>query len=139
MMLCWSQGAAYYFRPYVILGPELSLFQRNARRARELLFKMVSAHLANGGDPSIIGCIHFDLAKTGRDLYNGFLPQQGSAREVREWLEDLTEHGQVESLQIVCDRSPWYIPWNLIYAGEPRKGDCSSGDIRRMRAAHEPF
>jgi hypothetical protein len=118
---------------------ELALFRRNATKARRLLFDLVSAHLTTQSGPSETGHTHFQLAKTGRDLYNGFLPRRGVAREVRDWLEGLTKDGQVESLRIVCDRSPWLVPWNLIYAGEPREEDFSCCDNQRLCAAHEAF
>src|SRR5262249_28743355 len=60
------------------------------------------------------------LAQAGHELHKRlFKPEDaGVATKVQQWLMKLRDRNDVESLEVVVDRSPG-IPWNLIYDQPP--------------------
>src|SRR5262249_16850335 len=48
--------------------------------------------------------------------------------DVAGWLKDVTGSGQVDSLEVVCDGQPWFVPWNLVYDEEPDESAFADGD-----------
>ena len=69
------------------------------------------------------------LAECGHNLYNQVFDRAARdgerVEQISTWLRDITETGQVESLEIVCDGQPWFAPWNLVYDERPRGGSVS--------------
>jgi hypothetical protein len=118
----WSEGPAS-FQPYQITGTRFMLFQKLAKEARERLTDLVKEYLnagREGGHPTTDPCVRkscFRLAETGHKLYQQVFAPDG-AREVQEWLEELRDQGQVESLELVLD-GPRFVAWNVLYDREP--------------------
>ena len=120
----WSEGSAS-FKPYSLCGEQVDDFRANVHAARQSLFALVRHHERPREDRDLPEYEHAcaELAECGYNLYKQvFDPAARDGERVEEiaiWLRGITETGQVESLEIVCDGEPWFAPWNLIYDEQP--------------------
>jgi WD40 repeat protein len=107
----WSTGPAS-FEPYDLTGTAWHDFQRLAAQARQRLAQDLTVEPARTSA---------ELAEVGHQLYRAIFrldaAQRGSAAEIQQWFERLSQAGQLESLEILSD-IPGRIPWNLL-CGEP--------------------
>ena len=120
----WSEGSAS-FKPYALYGEQVDDFRANVQAARDSLFALVRHHERRIEDrdlPEYERACH-ELAECGHNLYNQVFDRAARdgehVEEISTWLRDITETGQVESLEIVCDGQPWFAPWNLVYDEQP--------------------
>ncbi len=120
----WSEGSAS-FKPYALYGEQVNDFRANVQSARDSLFALVRHHERRIEDrdlPEYERACH-ELAECGHNLYNQVFDRVARdgehVEEISTWLRDITETGQVDSLEIVCDGQPWFVPWNLVYDEQP--------------------
>jgi formylglycine-generating enzyme required for sulfatase activity len=123
----WSEGPAS-FEPYKLEGMVYKDFQEAAAEAREKLADLVKDYLDS---PHSMPQSAFELAEAGYELYQTmFQPgaeQARQAKQVRTWLEELSNQREVDTLEIVVE-SPWSLPWNIVYDRPPDKAAFLAND-----------
>ncbi len=139
----WSEGSAS-FKPYALEGEQVADFRANVKSVRDRLFSLVKHHgqPLEERDPALYGQTCLELALAGHDLYNQIFDPAArdgeSVDTIAGWLRDVTNLGDVESLEVVCDDQPWFAPWNLIYDKEPDES-AFDGDAQASQAGFAPF
>jgi formylglycine-generating enzyme required for sulfatase activity len=123
----WSEGPAS-FQPYTLDGMDYSDFQEVAEAARTKLADLVQDYLQSPQDTPQAA---FKLAEAGYELYQALFKldaeQAPLAQQVRQWLANLTQQQEVDTLEIVVD-SPWSLPWNIVYDRPPDKDAFLAND-----------
>jgi WD40 repeat protein/tetratricopeptide (TPR) repeat protein len=128
----WSEGSSS-FKPYTLEREQVADFHANVRAARERLFCLVKQHEQplDRRDPASYRLACCDLARAGHDLYNQIFDESARDGEqvgaIADWLRDVTQSSQVESLELVCEGQPWFAPWNLVYDAEPDDAEFDGG------------
>lgn len=114
----WSEGPAS-FEPYKLEGQMFAEFRDLSTELRQRLSDLVKDSLH---DPERVPETAYELAVAGHDLYlQLFDPGAGEARiakDVKNWLEQLSVDSGVDTLEIVLDGG-WPLPWNVIYDTDP--------------------
>ncbi len=138
----WSEGSSS-FKPYALEGDQVTDFRANVKAARDRLFGLVQQHEQplDQRDPAAYHQACLELARAGRDLYNQIFDPAARDGEnvdtIAGWLRAVTDSGQVESLEVICNGQPWFAPWNLVYDIEPDELAFNGGD--GGRAGFAPF
>ena len=116
----WSDGAAT-FQPYTLGKMQCDGFERHTRQARMCLQDLADLHRQPKGRAAI-GQKCLELATAGFHLYNLIFDEQGTAKDVRRWLQGITRDAEgVETLEIVSESQPWFVPWNVVYDRNPHR------------------
>ena len=135
----WSEGSAS-FKPYALEGDQLADFRANVQVARERLLDLVLQYQRPVAerDAKVFRQASLNLALAGRDLHNLIFDPAardgGGIVDIARWLAELTESGEVDSLEVVCDGQSWFAPWNLVYDKDPEESAFHDG-----MAGYEPF
>jgi tetratricopeptide (TPR) repeat protein len=142
----WSEGSSS-FKPYVLVGRQVTHFRDNIKEARERLFRLVKYHGEPRDLPHAVACRRacfprpdpvdcrracFELARAGHYLYNQIFDRAADGGEhvdaIEGWLRAATAASEVESLEFVCDGRPWFAPWNLVYDEDPKDSAFEGGN-----------
>src|SRR5262249_40539572 len=52
----------------------------------------------------------------------------GVTKTVRRWLRETTDNEGIQSLEVVSESQPWFVPWNVVYGVDPDEELFLSGD-----------
>ena len=137
--LTWSEGPDE-FPKYHLDGQLYRTLEETARKVRAKLGHVVREYVDDGPPDGVRRTTAYELAVAGFDLYQQlFWPvpeDQTHADNVRQWLTQLRDRDEVESLELVVD-SPWSVPWNAVYEQQPDKAAFLEGPADG--AQWEPF